>query len=66
MVAATYAAATTYALGQMYVKYFESVQQGYLPDAASLRSMYDAQFEQGRRKMRRYLEHALARRTSPH
>ena len=65
-VAATYAAATTYALGQMYVKYFESVQQGYLPDAASLRSMYDAQFEQGRRKMRRYLEHALARRTSPH
>ncbi len=65
-VAATYAAATTYALGQMYVKYFESVQQGYLPDAASLRSMYDAQFEQGRRKMRRYLEHALARRTAPH
>jgi len=61
-VAATYAAATTYALGRIYVKYFESIEHGYLPDADSLKQMYEEEFQQGRRMLKQYLQRSLSQR----
>jgi len=61
-VAATYAAATTFALGQLYVQYFESIERGYLPQPEQLKSIYAQEFQRGRRMLRQYLEKTLAER----
>lgn len=59
-VAALFAAASTYALGCTLCAYFSVVRNGDIPDAATLRQFYEHEYEEGRKRLKTYLEH-LAR-----
>lgn len=58
---ALFAAASTYALGCTLCAYFGLVRQGDVPDAAALRRLYEAEFEEGRRRLGAYLHHLGSR-----
>ena len=62
--AALFAAASTYALGCTLCAYFSHVLRGDVPDAAELRKLYQAEFEEGRKRLREYLHH-LSSGTEP-
>lgn len=56
VVAAVYAAAVTYALGQTLCVYFSHVLEGDLPDEETFAQIYTDEFERGRRLLSDYLE----------
>jgi len=56
-VAALFAAASTYALGCTLCAYFSHVRRGDVPDAAALRKLYETEYEEGRRRLKAYLDH---------
>jgi uncharacterized protein (DUF697 family) len=56
-VAAMFAAASTYALGCTLCAYFSFALHGDVPDAATLRKLYEEEFEEGRSRLREYLQH---------
>ncbi len=56
-VAAVFAAASTYALGCTLCAYFSFALHGDMPDAAMLRKLYQQEFEEGRSRLREYLQH---------
>ena len=62
VVAGSYAAATTYAMGELYCQYFSAIRHGYLPDADALRRMYAEQFAEGQQVLAPYLKQSLAAR----
>lgn len=55
-VSAVYAAASTYGLGRTLCVYFSRVRDGALPDQAEFRKIYDTHFQEGRVRLRAYLE----------
>jgi uncharacterized protein (DUF697 family) len=55
-ISALYAGASTYALGLTLCAYFSRLRDGNLPDAAEFRKIYDIHFQEGRERMRAYLE----------
>ena len=55
-VSAVYAAASTYALGRTLCVYFSYALQGDVPDAKVLKSLYQEQFAEGRRRFGEYLK----------
>jgi uncharacterized protein (DUF697 family)/predicted GTPase len=63
-VAALFAAASTYALGCTLCAYFGYVQDGGAADPATLRSLYEQEYEEGRQRLKEYLAH-LARKQEP-
>jgi uncharacterized protein (DUF697 family)/predicted GTPase len=63
-VAALFAAASTYALGCTLCAYFGYVQDGGAADPATLRSLYEQEYEEGRHRLKEYLAH-LARKQEP-
>lgn len=54
-VAALFAAASTYALGCTLCAYFSYALEGDVPDADALRKLYEAEYEEGRRRLKAYL-----------
>lgn len=56
-VAALFAAASTYALGCTLCAYFSFARDGDIPDAATLRQLYQQEYEEGRQRLKAYLEH---------
>lgn len=54
-VAGVFAAASTYALGCTLCSYFSFVRKGDVPDPETLRKMYDERYEEGRRRLGRYI-----------
>ncbi len=56
-ISALFAAASTYALGCTLCVYFSRALHGDIPDAATLRKLYQEQFKEGRRRMKEYLGH---------
>jgi uncharacterized protein (DUF697 family) len=54
-VSAMFAAASTYALGCTLCAYFSHALDGDVPDAATLRKLYQEQYQEGRRRLREYL-----------
>ncbi|MEN6492659.1 MAG: DUF697 domain-containing protein [Thermoguttaceae bacterium] len=63
-VAALFAAASTYALGCTLCAYFGYVQDGGAADPATLRSLYEQEYEEGRHRLKEYPAH-LARKQEP-
>lgn len=63
-VAALFAAASTYALGCTLCAYFAHVHDGGIPDPDALRSLYQQEYEEGRQRLKAYLEH-FARKQEP-
>jgi uncharacterized protein (DUF697 family) len=63
-VAALFAAASTYALGCTLCAYFGYVQDGGAADPATLRRLYEQEYEEGRHRLKEYLAH-LARKQEP-
>jgi uncharacterized protein (DUF697 family) len=57
-VSALYAAAATYALGWTLCAYFSLVQQGDLPTPEKLRSIYAAEYAEGRKRLAELLKHS--------
>jgi uncharacterized protein (DUF697 family) len=55
-VTALYAAACTYGLGTTLCVYFSRARDGALPDQKEFRKIYEAHYQEGREKLRRYLE----------
>lgn len=55
VVAAAFAAASTYALGCTLCAYFSYVRNGDVPDAAALRKLYQAQYEEGRQRLGKFV-----------
>jgi uncharacterized protein (DUF697 family)/predicted GTPase len=60
-VAALFAGASTYALGCTLCAYFSYALDGDVPDVAQLRKLYESEYEEGRKRLRAYLEQ-LARK----
>lgn len=54
-VAGLYTAASTYALGLTFCAYFSHAREGAIPDQAEFRRIYDANFQEGREKLRDFL-----------
>lgn len=54
--AATYAAATTYALGQTLCYYFRKTKSGITPAADELRANFAKEMNEGRRRFREYMK----------
>jgi hypothetical protein len=54
--AASYAAATTYALGRTLCWYFSQIREGITPAADKVRDMFAKEMEEGRRRFREYLK----------
>lgn len=54
--AATYAAATTYALGQTLCYYFRKTKSGITPAAEELRATFAKEMNEGRRRFREYMK----------
>ena len=55
-VAALFASASTYALGCTLCAYFSFVRDGDVPQPDVLRRLYEEQYQEGRRRLRAYLE----------
>ncbi|HEY2253395.1 MAG TPA: hypothetical protein VGH74_20115, partial [Planctomycetaceae bacterium] len=55
-IAAIYAGANTYALGLTLCAYFSRLRDGALPDQAEFQKIYEAHFQEGREKLKTYLE----------
>lgn len=55
-VTALYAAACTYGLGTTLCVYFSRARDGALPDQAEFRKIYEAHYQEGRDKLRSYLD----------
>lgn len=55
-VSALYAAASTYALGLTLCVYFSRKRDGHLPDKAEFRRIYESHFQEGRDRLRTYLQ----------
>jgi uncharacterized protein (DUF697 family) len=55
--AALYAAASTYALGCTLCAYFSYALDGDVPDPKVLKTLYQEQLDEGRRRFREYLRH---------
>ncbi|NLX96159.1 MAG: DUF697 domain-containing protein [Rhodopirellula sp.] len=64
-VSALFAAASTYALGCTLCAYFSYALEGDVPDAATLRRLYEKEYEEGRSRLRDYLQHASGQKPSP-
>ncbi len=64
-VSALFAAASTYALGCTLCAYFSFALDGDLPDAATLRRLYEKEYEEGRSRLRDYLQHITGQPPSP-
>lgn len=64
-VAGLYAAASTYALGRTLCAYFSYMLNGDVPDKDALRKLYAEEYEEGRRRMRVYLENLVGRQEAP-
>ncbi len=56
-VATLFAAASTYALGCTLCAYFSFVRDGDIPDLGMLRRLYQNEYEEGRKRLKAYLEH---------
>lgn len=59
---ALFVASSSYALGRALCTYFSHVQAGAAPSTSALRSMLEREFEEGRSRLRQYLERATGRR----
>jgi uncharacterized protein (DUF697 family)/predicted GTPase len=64
-VAGLYAAASTYALGRTLCAYFSYMLHGDVPDKDALRKLYAEEYEEGRRRLRVYLENLVGRQEAP-
>ena len=64
-IAATYAAATTYALGETLVYYFRKTRGGVAPTADELRAIFAQEMNEGRRRFREYLKSGRPAETLP-
>ncbi len=53
---AIYAGASTYALGLTLCAYFSRLRDGALPDQAEFQKIYETHFQEGREKLKAYLE----------
>ena len=65
-VSALFAAASTYALGCTLCAYFSYALDGDLPKPALLRQLYQDRYEEGRRRLRPYLDWAARYRRQRH
>lgn len=63
--AALFAAASTYALGATLCAYFSYALDGDIPDAAVLRGLYAKEYEEGRKRLKGYLDHLRKREPKP-
>ncbi|NUQ65410.1 MAG: DUF697 domain-containing protein [Pirellulales bacterium] len=64
-VSALFAAASTYALGCTLCAYFSYAREGDVPDAATLRRLYEKEYAEGRSRLREYLQHVTSQEPSP-
>ena len=55
-ISAAYAGASTYALGLTLCAYFSRLRDGTLPDQAEFRKLYETHFQEGRERLKAYLE----------
>jgi len=55
-VSALYAGASTYGLGRTLCVYFSRMRDGNLPDQAEFARIYETHFQEGRERLRAYLE----------
>jgi len=55
-IAALYSGASTYALGLTLCAYFSRLRDGVLPNQAEFQKIYETQFDEGREKLKSYLE----------
>lgn len=63
--AATYAAATTYALGQTLCYYFRKTRSGITPAADELRAIFATEMAEGRRRFKEYMKNRKSPDHSP-
>ncbi|MGQ0634393.1 MAG: YcjF family protein [Planctomycetaceae bacterium] len=54
-VSAVYSGASTYALGLTLCAYFSHVRDGFVPDKAEFRKLYQQHFDEGRERLQGYL-----------